>query len=240
MFFYMPFSEIIMLGRVEMNLSEFFRKFRKGLFTKAQFVTGATISLMVTSALVWAFTHSSITTFNQDDVISSTEMNNNFAYVKERLDKLAGGKFVLATTSVVNLATPTTSHCCKADYLFPITFDVAVEDFSTHGQDYLSNGNIVVQESGLYQMILTGRIQNPTSNYGSIVVARKDPGSSTYSMPLNLTFYNTTNFDYKSSNSSIFLNSGTTIQIRGSADKYGPNGANVDFDTNISFSFKKL
>lgn len=214
------------------------KKFVEGLFTKAQFITGTTITLLVSSAIVWAFTHTSLHEFYPNTTISASDMNDNFEYVKERLDALGGEQFELKTTSAQSLPHGSTNN--QVADLTSITFGTVSVDLSTLGALYQSQGYHVVTESGFYQYNMVGNIQAGTANYGSLVLAQKVPGSSTFTKQNYLSFYNTTNLNKKGTQATSFYNSGTSIMIMGGANYWANGASNMTIDAGVTFSFKKL
>ena len=71
-------------------MKSFWKEFRKGLFTKSQFLTGVTITLLTTSAVVYAFNQLALNIFAPATTISAAQVNANFEYLKERFSYFYG------------------------------------------------------------------------------------------------------------------------------------------------------
>jgi hypothetical protein len=185
-------------------MKDFWYKFRKGLFTKSQFVTGVTITLVTTSALVYAFNQLSLNIFSSGTTISATEVNANFEYLNERIKYLAGYQFALGTPY-----DDTTEYITAGDTI-TVDFDEKIADFTDNGEadGLVANGMFTIVKSGSYTVSyeVTGAPQviGTDNAYGSVFMEVNTLGTSTFAINYSGGF----NFNYSSYNANITTNGG--------------------------------
>ena len=130
----------------------FWSKFKKGLFTRSQVLTGVSLSLLTTSAIVFAFNQLSLNIFSSGTTISSTQVNDNFEYINERIKYLAGQQFEVARTADFPLTSGLTSRT--------LFLDAAIADFTSNSlaNSVATQGYFTVPETGLYELQLSGEL----------------------------------------------------------------------------------
>lgn len=216
-------------------MKEFWHKFKNGLFTKAQFLTGATISLLLTSSLVWAFTVANMTTFTSGTTISAAQVNDNFTYLKERLEALSGGKFVVSTSTPQ--AFPTVP-CCAGNTTGVVDFDTADLDLAGLGASFNGADRITVTESSFYEASIVSQVDG-TSTYGfGNVIVQKYVGGVGAPTNLMSIYIGTIGGPLVGNRASFWLNNGDVVEVVAEAQCCTID--NVTITAGTKFSFQKL
>jgi len=184
-------------------MKNWLKKFRSGLFTKAQFVVGTTIVMVTTSALVYAYQLISMNLFSAGQVISSEKINQNF----QTLTALVGMPFAfkLASNQTINSTVP-------SNYANWAVFD-GVKDYEyspyNYTGSYVSDGKFTIQQTGLYQIIAYGKF---TSGAGYIKMFKNVVTTPTWVNNLSTIYLSNTAVSNYINN--YFLNSGDVISIK--------------------------
>jgi len=219
------------------NLGKFWKKFRAGLFTNTQFLTGMTLSLLFTSGVVWAFTVASMTTFTSGTPISSAQVNDNFTYLKERLEVLSGDKFVVSTSTVQSF--PTVA-CCGGNTLGQLDYDTVESDLSATGigTDFTTNDFIIISEGNFYEVSVVGQVETGSVKTSGDLKIQKytgGVGSPTYITALNIA---TPGGSFQGTRQTVWLKSGDKVEVVGEAGCCG--AGDVDVQAGSKFTLKKL
>lgn len=217
-------------------MKEFWHKFKNGLFTKAQFLTGATISLLLTSGLVWAFTVASMTTFTSGTAISATQVNDNFTYLKERLEALSGGKFVVSTSAPQVFPT---IPCCGNNTTGIVDFDVVDIDLAGLGASFNGTDRITVTESSFYEASLVSQLDAGSATSNSVMQVQKYPGgvgSPTVLFQINPY---TPGGNLVGARNSFWLNNGDVVEVVAKSNECC-SAIDATFVSGTKFSFQKL
>jgi hypothetical protein len=175
-------------------MKHLWEKFKNGLFTKTQFLTGMTLSFILISSFVYAFNQLSLNIFSSGAVISSAEVNANFEYVNERIEAMAEyshGFSVetsgpVAITSVARTvmqyfsdSTPVGTVCCTQYPRLGTFFDTFDPDqVSEKAANYITDQYYEIPEDGYYLMYFSAKpsAYHSSSAYG--VIYRKSPTSA--------------------------------------------------------------
>lgn len=215
-------------------MKNFWKKFKAGLFTKSQFLTGMTIALITTSALVYAFNQMALTIFQPNTPISSQEINDNFEYLNERIKYLAGNQFAVKTnydSSPLVLSSGLTTD---------VVFNEVLVDFSdtNEGQNLVDNGTFAVPDTAEYviDFEMEGTSDTPNSGFYGIVFAERKPlGSGSFQSFACCSYPSVSVYNSLTSVNSTMrqswmgtLISGDTIRFRAGAEPWG-TGGNIEF-----------
>jgi hypothetical protein len=181
------------------------KNFRKGLFTKSQFVVGVTLTMFTTSLVVYAVQNLlGLNVFIAGTPISSSDVNLNFSYINKMVQD-TNQKFSVGVLN--NQGFPTaTNFSDDLSSVLPLDLETAFYDYSvgTLGRQLVNVGSFTVTESGLYDITLTGRVASPAGASGGIALYK----NANHLVFLNVD--NTGNF----LNERKFLNSGDVIRVR--------------------------
>ena len=226
-------------------------KFKNGLFTKTQFLTGVTLSFILISSFVYAFNQLSLNIFSSGAVISSSQVNANFEYINERIEAIAEYSHSfsvetsgpLAITSVARTVMQQFSDgsnvgtvCCTQYPLVGTFFDTFdTNQISTKAANYIVNQYYEIPEDGYYMMYFSAK---PTAYHSSSahgVIYRKSPSSLQINSLVSRDFGYTT----VSTGASVsrYLRSGDKVFFN--FRKTSPSGT-FNFEPGIKFSVKKL
>lgn len=151
-------------------MKKLWRDFRAGLFTRSQFITGVTLTMVATSAVLYAFNQLSLNIFSSGQQISSQQVNANFEYLKERIDYLAGGliEFEGSDTNISSTGSGSVYHT--------ITFDNVIVDFDSTGRanEIITNGGFTITDPGLYEISFRGEMDTVVNtNYFGVYPVKR-------------------------------------------------------------------
>jgi hypothetical protein len=218
-------------------MKSFWKEFRKGLFTKSQFLTGVTITLLTTSAVVYAFNQLALHIFAPSTTISASQVNANFEYLKERIDYLAGGVYEIEDTGGQVLST---TICCDGSFLETLTFESVVADFSPGGDgaQFVAAQEFTIAAAGTYKVTFSGQVDTTTYNDPllNIMPVKRyiDTGSGS-------TYYQTTSGVYLSSSNltgaqtmTMTFNAGDVLFVGAEV-----NSANAELAPGFKFKVQK-
>ncbi len=232
-------------------MRELWIKFKQGLFTKTQFLTGVTLSFIFVSGFIYAFNQLNLTIFTKGTTISAAQVNANFEYVNERIQAIADYSqgFSVRTSGPTNFGTvPRTvmqtfsdgtnvgTVCCPQYPRVGNFFDdYDPNQVSNRAADYIANQYYEVQEDGFYMMHYSAKpsIYHNSSAYA--VIYKKSPSSTA----INTFAGRDYGWTSVSTGASVsrYLRSGDKVffNIR------VPSGAGTfSFEPGIQFTIKKL
>lgn len=124
-------------------------RFINGLFTKAQFLTGASIVALSLSAVVYAVQSLNLNVFTSGTPISSSAVNDNFQQISDSIRQM-NNRFQVTLTTPLTITSTYSS--------LPFQFDSTSYDLTPHSysQSLMATNFFVVQEPGVYQYTLVG------------------------------------------------------------------------------------
>jgi hypothetical protein len=149
------------------------QKFKAGLFTRAQFITGVIIFMLTCSSVLFAYeTAVTLNIFSAGQKISAADVNENFDKVNDQLAKLRENKkmvFGLMADQTFNSGVTS------------LSFDSVYYDRLGHGygSDLLTSNYFTIQESGVYEFSYSVRM-NSTSGGTLNILKNGLPFTSQY------------------------------------------------------------
>lgn len=184
-----------------MKLS-FWQRFKAGLFTKAQFITGVSLFVLISSAVIYAYDALNLTVFSAGTTISAAQVNANFAAINAAIGKL-NKKFIVGLST--NLTVGATSDALAI-------FNTVVIDATgySYAYDLVSNSSFTVQENGLYEVTLLG--MNATSNTYYPVMYLMNSASQVLGSITNL--YDTSTNAPGQISQKYYFNSGEVLYVK--------------------------
>ena len=219
------------------EIMNWWKKFKKGLFTTSQNITGITLALIGTSALVYAFNVANLITFHSGDTISAQEINNNFNYLNERLAYLAKREVAVSNNTPVTITSGTTT---------PIDFNNVIVDFSgpaAEGDQIVQNDVYNIPENGKYSWTISGSVQSMTFGTANVYLYAKTVSTLTSTSANAYGYiYGTGNYNMQFSGSATAtLNSGDQIIFEKTVSHWnGTSGDTATLNPGIKFSIKKV
>ncbi|MBT4790805.1 MAG: hypothetical protein HON90_04480, partial [Halobacteriovoraceae bacterium] len=171
-----------------------YNKFKNGLFTKGQFIVGVTLTMVTTSALVYAYQLISLNIFTDGQTISAAQVNQNFNQINEALSRV-GNSFEVGMSANQTIPTSTTVWGSMAQ----LNIDTIVYDDSEYGYaaQLVGADAFTIVDSGFYQILATSKLDasTPSGTTGYVSVS-KNAGAQTlismyvYSSNVNITTRN--------------------------------------------------
>lgn len=140
------------------NLKKYFNSSLK----KSHILVGVVLSFITFSGILYAVQMATLTTFSQNTVISSSEINANFQNLNNAIRE---------------------SHNIKVAYIQPFAFSDTEEQLSfslvTNYGDTQSglNNQLIIPEDGYYDLIIRGQCNDPTSDGTPIITWRHNDGT---------------------------------------------------------------
>lgn len=131
--------------------NSFWQKFKAGVFTKAQFVTGVSIFVLISSAVIYAYDALTLHVFSSGQTISSVQVNENFAKINTAIGNL-NKKFIVGLTTNLTINYPLNSG-------YVDIYDTVIIDASGHSYAYdlVTNNSFTIKEDGLYDINMVAR-----------------------------------------------------------------------------------
>lgn len=218
----------------------FWKKFKKGLFTKSQFLVGVTLTMLTTSALVYGYQLLSLNVFSSGDTISSSEVNDNFSQINDALSR-SNNAFEVALGAGQVLPTPTGNNYTWTNYT-GINVDSIIFDDSEFGYaaEFQANGAFTIQEAGFYQYLMKGKVNQGGGTtpgaYGEIRVGFENASGNTQIMQIGLS---SNDPGFRSGSNTKFLDVGDVVKVKGNADCCGAAFIEV-LGGSLTLKIKKL
>lgn len=173
-------------------MKKLWQNFKQGLFTKSQFVTGVTLTMLATSAVIYAFNQLSLNIFTSGSTISASEVNANFEYLKERIDYLSGG--LVDIYGQTSGPIPSTGNITSNFHTLGFN-SIAAEFDTTHNvaSQMITNSGFSVTENATFEFTFKGAMDTSVNtNAFTILPIRRyidSTGSTAYSNFISITMY---------------------------------------------------
>lgn len=131
-------------------MNTWFKKFREGLFSRTQVITGITLTAIGATTFVYAFQLLTLHTFTPGTTISSAQVNQNFQDLNQALASLPIGFSVGLTNS---LTIPSFTGATA------LPFETVHYDFTdgSLGVELVTTDQITINENGYYQIVAFSR-----------------------------------------------------------------------------------
>jgi len=133
------------------------KRLKQALFSKAQVITGVTLTFLISSALVRAYQEFSFTDFSSGTPISAADMNNKINLLNKRLA-------AVGTVTSIGITTSLNVSAFTSNVL--LNFNTVFYDYSGGlGNSYVSVGNMVTFTSstqGLYEYVFVSALTGST------------------------------------------------------------------------------
>jgi hypothetical protein len=205
----------------------FFQRFKQGLFTKAQVLTGITITMVTTSALVYAYQILSLYTFTAGDTIKSQEINDNFSQINDLLSR-SNNTFEVGLTANQSVASTANVY----SLMDPLNINTVYSDYTEHGYGTAlnNNGSFTLQENGLYRILVHSKVASGGGGYIRIYKA-----NGTYT--LGSVYLSSASSTIGYNHMEVFLEQDEVIEFR--TQTYSLSGMEID-GAKTKVIFKKL
>jgi hypothetical protein len=131
-------------------MNTWFKKFREGLFTRTQVITGITLTAIGATTFVYAFQLLTLHSFTPGTPISSAQVNQNFQALNQALASLPIGFSVGLNNS---LTIPSSMGATT------LAFETVHYDFTegSLGVGLVNSDQIFINENGYYQIVALNR-----------------------------------------------------------------------------------
>ena len=184
-------------------MRKFLKRFKEGLFTKSQFLTGTALVAISLSAIVYAVQTIGLYEFTPNTPISAGEVNHNFNQVTKMMKRLLNG-FSVSLDTAVNETGP-----YSAGFNFT-SVDFNLMDYDYADQFVAGTQGFVIQEYGGY--VFKYRVKNNIYSSCCSSIKYTTDGGTTSNWLSDLS-YMSPGVTSVGSTTTVWLDSGTTVSL---------------------------